>query len=129
VLADTNEITFASYLVQTPSNISRLDLGTGQATTVNVNPPIGNAGGASSYNGQVTRSQNSPLVTIGLFKSYLAQPWSCCECNGYVMVYLGFVRLYLAHFEMRSMMQTHLESSLLTPILETVPFWQITFLE
>jgi len=54
VLAETNEIIFASYFVQTPSNISRLDLGTGQATTVNVNPPIGNAGGASSYNGQVT---------------------------------------------------------------------------
>ena len=52
--ADSDEIVFASYFVQTPSNISRLSLKTGKATTVDVNPPIGNAGGATRYKGQVT---------------------------------------------------------------------------
>ena len=53
VSAETNEIIFSAYFVSTPVNISRLNLGTGQVTPVNVNPPIGNSGGATSYNGKV----------------------------------------------------------------------------
>lgn len=53
--AESDEIIFASYFVQTPSNISRLSLSTGKAVAVNVNPPIGNAGGATALDGEVSR--------------------------------------------------------------------------
>ena len=53
VTAETDEIIFASYFIQTPSNVSRVNLNTGEVTVVDINPPIGNAGGATSYFGQV----------------------------------------------------------------------------
>ena len=52
--AETDEIIFSSFFIQTPVNVSRLSLKTGEVTDVKVNPPIGNMGGATTYNGQVT---------------------------------------------------------------------------
>lgn len=52
--AETDDIIFSSFFIQTPVNVSRLSLKTGQVADVKVNPPIGNMGGATTYNGQVT---------------------------------------------------------------------------
>ena len=54
MLADTDEIIFASYFVKPPSTVSRLSLATGQVTQLDISPPIGSAAGASLYvDGQV----------------------------------------------------------------------------
>ena len=55
VLADTDEIIFSSYLYDTTSNISRLNLGTGEVTLVPTNPKLGQTAGSTLYtDGQVS---------------------------------------------------------------------------
>ena len=52
--AETDEIIFASYFVSVPSNVSRVNLNTGEVTVVPISPSIGGAGGCASYlDGQV----------------------------------------------------------------------------
>ena len=62
VHAETDEIIFSSYFVQTPSNISRVNLGTGEVTQLVKSPGFGNSGGSSLYpDGQVC-----PFATLDL---------------------------------------------------------------
>ena len=60
VLADTDEIIFSSYLLGTPTNVSRLNLGTGEVTLVPINPKIGQTAGSTLYtDGQVSRDHTA----------------------------------------------------------------------